>query len=99
MRTNGAKTKKNCWSCAVIVDGVLLSSNEYKTLRDIANYLDLSYNQVVEISNNRKTKSKGKFSPDIKINKVELKEQQSIIPEVLFQSIEQDIPCPDVKNV
>lgn len=99
MRTSGAKTKKNCWSCSVIVDGVLLSSNEYKTLKDIADYLDLSYNQVVEISNNRKSKSKGKFSPDIKIIKVEHKEPTSQIPEVLFQSIEQDNPCPAVKNI
>tara|TARA_R100001244_G_scaffold122955_1_gene92598 strand:+ start:336 stop:563 length:228 start_codon:yes stop_codon:yes gene_type:complete len=68
-RTN---QQKLCYSCIVIVGDYVLHEEEYKTLRDIAIALDLTYQQVADINSNRKNKFQNgfKYQPDIQIKKL-----------------------------
>jgi len=68
-RTN---QKKLCYSCIVVVGDYVLHEEEYKTLRDIAIALDLTYQQVADINSNRKHKFQNgfKYQPDIQIKKL-----------------------------
>lgn len=69
MRTKGATTKKDCFILDVIVNDEIIFHQKYKTLKDIAEELNLSYNQVVEISRGRKKEGKGKYDTIYKIRK------------------------------
>lgn len=82
MRTKGSSTNKKCWDCEVVVDNQVLHSGQYKTLKDISDILELSYNQVAEISNNRAKKRNGKYDTIYKIKRIvpEVQEEESIPP-------------------
>ena len=68
-RTN---QKKLCYSCLVIVGDYVLHQDEYISLRDIANALDLTYQQVADISSNRSNRFQNgfKYQPTIQIKKL-----------------------------
>ena len=70
MRTKGAKTSKDCWNCEAFCNSARILNRQFKTLQDIANELDLTYNQVVEISNGRKKQTQGKYGTQYYISKI-----------------------------
>mgnify|MGYP005988273747 CR=1 FL=1 len=63
MRKSGDLTKKYCWEMSIYINDKIISQNKYKTIRDIADELDLSYNVVSEMIMGRKKNRKGKFEP------------------------------------
>lgn len=63
MRKSGDLTKKYCWEMTIYINDKIISQNKYKTIRDIADELDLSYNVVSEMIMGRKKNRKGKFEP------------------------------------
>ena len=48
MRTKGAKTNKNCWRVLIKQGDIVLCDKEYKTLKDGADDLGLTYSQICE---------------------------------------------------
>ena len=73
MRTKGAKTNKNCWRVFIKQDENVLHNQEYKTLKDAALELGLTYSQICELGPNGRCKKKSinfKFMPDIQITKI-----------------------------
>ena len=72
MRTKGAKTEKECWKLKISYPDYIVKEGVYKTLRDVADELKLSYNQVCELTNKgrNKTKSKYSFYPTIDLQKI-----------------------------
>tara|TARA_R100001143_G_C3316159_1_gene112527 strand:- start:217 stop:516 length:300 start_codon:yes stop_codon:yes gene_type:complete len=75
MRKKGSQTKINCWNCKVVNNGNTLFDEEFKTLRDVAEELGMTYNQVVEISSGRKKKSNGKYDTQYEIEKIKKAEK------------------------
>lgn len=73
MRTEGAITKKNCWRITIKQGDIILCDKEYKTLKEGAMDLGLTYSQICELGPNGRSKKKSimfKFMPDIKIIKI-----------------------------
>jgi hypothetical protein len=72
MRTKGANTKKVCWSLKIYYPDYVVKEGTYTTLQDVADDLGLSYNQVSEMTNKgrNKTKSKYSFYPTIDLKKI-----------------------------
>lgn len=73
MRTEGAKTKKDCWSVRITQGDIVLHDNKYKTLRDAGDELGLTYSQICELGPNGRNKKKSirfKFMPKIVIEKI-----------------------------
>jgi hypothetical protein len=72
-RKHGATTEKNCYCCEVSInDTLLMPMREFKTLKDIAEDLGMTYNQIADISCGRVVKKyKFKFMPSIVIHKLE----------------------------
>ena len=73
MRTEGAKTKKDCWSVKITQGDIVLHDNKYKTLRDAGDELGLTYSQICELGPNGRNKKKSirfKFMPKIVIEKI-----------------------------
>lgn len=72
MRTKGAKTEKDCWELKIYYPDYIVKEGTYKTLQDVANDLNLSYNQVSEFTNKgrNKTKTKYSFYPTIDLKKI-----------------------------
>lgn len=73
MRTEGAKTKKDCWSVKITQGDIVLHDNKYKTLRDAGDELGLTYSQICELGPNGRNKKKSirfKFMPKIEIEKI-----------------------------
>jgi len=74
-RTN---QRKLCWNVIVSIRGqgetggdTILHKEEYISLRDIAEELNLSYHQVADISAGRKKQNTNfKYQPIIEINKI-----------------------------
>lgn len=63
MRKSGDLTKKYCWEMTIYINDKIISQNKYKTIRDIADELELSYNVVSEMIMGRKKNRKGKYEP------------------------------------
>ena len=63
MRKSGDLTKKYCWEMTIYINDKIISQNKYKTIRDIADELELSYNIVSEMIMGRKKNRKGKYEP------------------------------------
>tara|TARA_R100000900_G_scaffold82742_1_gene64795 strand:+ start:320 stop:562 length:243 start_codon:yes stop_codon:yes gene_type:complete len=64
---------RNRFSCVVTCNNQELHNNHYQTLREIADALNLSYQQVADISTGRPNKfrnNKFKFAPTIAIQKI-----------------------------
>jgi hypothetical protein len=61
MRKNGCTTSAKCWELDVINCDKTLYKNSYATLKEIADDLGMTYNQVVELSSGRKKQPKGKY--------------------------------------
>jgi len=73
MRTKGAKTNKNCWRVLIKQGEHILCDKEYKTLKDGAEDLGLTYSQICELGPNGRCKKKSinfKFMPSINITKI-----------------------------
>ena len=67
-RTN---QRKLCWEVVVSIGDTILHKEEYISLRDIAEELNLSYHQVADISAGRKKQNTNfKYQPIIEINKI-----------------------------
>mgnify|MGYP001168345597 FL=1 len=68
-RTN---QKKLCYSVLVRIEDHLLHSKDYVSLSDIASDLNLSYQQVADLSvgRSKKFESKFKYQPKIEIKKL-----------------------------
>ena len=68
MRTKGAKTNKECWSLKIYYDNsnvfvndyIIITQGTFKTLYDVANFLNISYNQVTELTSSGRNKTKNK---------------------------------------
>ena len=58
MRTKGAKTNKNCWRVLIKQGEHILCDKEYKTLKDGAEDLGLTYSQICELGPNGRCKKK-----------------------------------------
>ena len=69
-RTN---QKKINWEAVVVIDDNIIHQSRYLSLTDIANDLNLSYNQVAAISvgRSKRFESEFKYQPKIQINKIE----------------------------
>ena len=66
---------KNRFSCVVSIGDTQLHHGEYKTLKEIAEDLQLTYQQVADISVGRFRKSDKnifKYQPQIKIQKLSI---------------------------
>ena len=64
---------KNRFICIVSINDNELHKQEYKTLKDISNDLNLTYQQVADLSVGRPNKfinNKFKYSPKIRIEKI-----------------------------
>ena len=72
MRTKGAKTNKECWKLKISYPDHIVKEGIYKTLYEIADVLELTYNQVAELTGKgrNKTKNKYKFYPQIELSKI-----------------------------
>ena len=70
MRTKGSKGINKCWTCDVYNQGEVIFSDCFITLRDVAEKLGMTYNQVVEISSDRKKQPKGFYDTTYKIYKI-----------------------------
>jgi len=70
MRKKGSITKAMCWRCDVVNQNETIYSNEYSTLKEIANDLGLSYSQIVEISAERKKQPTGRYDTSYKLTKI-----------------------------
>ena len=82
MRKKGSITKIKCWRIDVVNQNENIYSNEYSTLKEASLDLGLTYNQIVEMSSNRKKKLKGRFDTNynfIKINKKECEEEIEVL--------------------
>tara|TARA_R100001594_G_scaffold15114_2_gene31860 strand:- start:1782 stop:2009 length:228 start_codon:yes stop_codon:yes gene_type:complete len=71
-RKNGCNQTKNAYSCKVTINNnVLMPLTEFKTLRDIATELGMTYSQIADINSGRVIKKYSfKFMPDIHIEKI-----------------------------
>tara|TARA_R110000803_G_scaffold70074_1_gene132776 strand:- start:4808 stop:5137 length:330 start_codon:yes stop_codon:yes gene_type:complete len=70
MRTKGAITKKECFNCKVVMNGEIQQDRNYVNLRDVAKDLNMTYNQVVEITRNRRKIKTGKYDTNYFIGKI-----------------------------
>ena len=67
-RTN---QKKLCYNCVVKIGGLIIHNQDFISLKDIADELDLTYYQVANISAGRyKEKTNFKYQPRVSINKI-----------------------------
>ena len=71
MRTHGAKTKIDCWTCEVRVNNSEVFKQDFPTLSSIGQELGLSRNIVNEIVNNRRKQRSGKYDTQYIIKKKE----------------------------
>ena len=96
MRTKGANTKINCWSCMITANGVIIHNQEYPTLSCVACDLGLTRNIINEIVNNRRKVRGGKYDTQYIIKK-KVKEDNFKDEEVSQdENILLDNPCPVV---
>lgn len=80
MRKKGSTTKAKCWEIQVLNQNEVLYKGEYSTLKEGANDLGMSYNQIVEMSSGRKKQPKGRYDTTYKfIKKNKKKEEVEIL--------------------
>ena len=75
------KSKTNCFNCQITQMNNVIHDKDYITLRDIANDIGLSYNQVADISAQRiknNKYSKFKYFPKITIKRINRKDDNEI---------------------
>lgn len=70
MRSKGSKTIALCWRLEVINQNDIIFTKEYTTLKEIANELGITYNQVVELSSGRKKQPTGRYDTTYKFYKL-----------------------------
>ena len=70
MRKVGDITNKICWKLIISVDDNIILEKEYRTLRDVASDLDLSYNIVSEMSLGRKKNRNGRYEPKYSFSRI-----------------------------
>ena len=63
MRKTGNITKKICWQLLISIDNNVISDKQYRTLKDISNELNMSYNIVSEMAMGRKKNKLGRYEP------------------------------------
>lgn len=86
MRKKGSTTTAKCWKLEVINQNEVIYTGDYTTLKEIANELGLTYNQVVELSSGRKKQPSGRYDTNYKFSKIgkikqspeEVKEEEKI---------------------
>mgnify|MGYP003645913644 CR=1 FL=1 len=92
MRNKGSITIALCWKLEVINQNEIIFTKEYTTLKEIANELGMTYNQVVEMSSGRKKPLMGRFDTTYKFIKIsgksECKEDIKDLDKVVAQSEE-----------
>jgi hypothetical protein len=90
MRKKGSNTLKLCWRCEVVNQNETIYSNEYATLKQIANDLGLTYSQVVELSAGRKKDSKGRYDTNYRFTRInnaeKLNETEEENPNLIYDS-------------
>ena len=71
-RNKGNTQKTNCYKCKVTInDYELMPLTEFKTLRDIADTLGMTYSQISDINIGRVSKKYSfKYMPDIYIERL-----------------------------
>ena len=70
------KSKKNCFNCKITQMNNVIHDKDYTTLKEIADYIGLSYNQIADISSQRiksNKYNKFKYFPKIAINRINRK--------------------------
>ena len=99
-------TKKNCWNCKVNLGEQIVLDEDFKTLREIATKLGVSYNQITELGPNGRRKTKKTNSPyitDITITRLSKgrvkKDKKSIDDEVSSEMILDETNAPYVENI
>lgn len=68
-----------CFNCKVSINGNILHDKQYKTLKEISNELNLSYQQVADYSANRvKRRQTNNFIyyPQVEITKIKEEKPQ-----------------------
>ena len=90
MRTKGAKTEKSCWYLKIYYPNYVYKEQKYKTLRDVAIDLNISYNQVSELTNNGRNKGKSKYSfyPTIELYKINTDNTNTILTNTILTNID-----------
>ena len=63
MRKTGDMTNKICWNLIIKLNEEILLDKEYKTLKDISDELQISYNIVSEMVLGRKKNKSGRYEP------------------------------------
>ena len=71
-RKNGSQALTNAYACEVSInDTILMPLTEFKTLKDIADILGMTYSQIADINSGRVSKKYSfKFMPNINIIKI-----------------------------
>ena len=67
------KSKTNCFNCKITQNDVELHNHDYKSLKDIADDIGLSYPIVADIHTGRRKNNKRKqfkFQPNIEITRI-----------------------------
>jgi len=68
------KSKINCFNCKITQNDMELHNHDYKTLKDLAEDIGLSYNIVADMHCGRRKGNKRKqfkFQPKIEITRIE----------------------------
>ena len=71
MRTIGATTNKICWELIIKCDDNIVFYENFKTLKDIAKHLNITYNVVSEMAMGRKKIRTGKYDTQYIFNRLD----------------------------
>jgi hypothetical protein len=85
MRSKGSKTQSICWKLEVVNQNEIIFTKDYCTLKEVANEIGMTYNQVVELSSGRKKQPKGRFDTNYRFIKLsgKLNENPQEVKEVI----------------
>jgi hypothetical protein len=61
MRKEGSITNKLCWNLKITNNDNIIFEKDYTTLKSMTNDLGISYERIVNLSNNRIKQSVGKY--------------------------------------
>tara|TARA_R110000751_G_scaffold81633_3_gene164712 strand:+ start:2776 stop:2988 length:213 start_codon:yes stop_codon:yes gene_type:complete len=70
MRKKGDTTNKICWNLKIYIDGEEKYNKDFKTITEIGEDLDLSYNIVSEMVMGRKKNKRGRYEPQYLFNRL-----------------------------
>ena len=68
------KSKINCFNCTITQNEMELHNQDYKSLKDLAEDIGLSYNIIADLHSGRRKENKRKdfrFQPKIEISRIE----------------------------